>query len=44
MSELEYYKAIIDKFREKYGCPLEELEERIERESRRGTRNLGGQH
>ncbi|MBO8183268.1 MAG: hypothetical protein H0Z28_10840 [Archaeoglobus sp.] len=32
INELEYYGAIIDKFRKKYGCSLEELEEKIERE------------
>ena len=31
-SELEYYEAIVDKFRKKYMCTLEELEDRIERE------------
>jgi len=31
-SELEYYEAIVDKFRKKYKCTLEELEDRIERE------------
>jgi len=31
-SELEYYEAIVDKFRKKYRCTLEELEDRIKRE------------
>ena len=31
-SELEYYEAIVNKFRKKYKCTLEELENRIEKE------------
>jgi translation initiation factor 2 alpha subunit (eIF-2alpha) len=31
-SELEYYEAIARRFEEKYGCSLEELEKRIDRE------------
>nr|MDO8079218.1 hypothetical protein [Candidatus Freyarchaeota archaeon] len=31
-SELEYYEAISHRFEEKYGCSLEELEKRIDRE------------
>lgn len=31
-SELEYYGAISSRFEEKYGCSLEELEKRIDRE------------
>lgn len=32
LSELEYYKAIIVKFEKKYGCSLEEIEKKIEKE------------
>ncbi len=31
-NELDYYKAIVDKFTRKYGCSLEELENKIEEE------------
>lgn len=31
-SELEYYEAIVSRFEEKYGCSLDELEKKIERE------------
>ena len=30
--EVEYYEAIVKKFEKKYGCSLEELEKRIEKE------------
>ena len=30
--ELDYYERLIERFRRKYGCELEELETRIERE------------
>ena len=30
--EVEYYEAIVKKFEKEYGCPLEELEKKIERE------------
>ena len=30
--EAEYYKVIVKKFEKKYGCSLEELERRIEKE------------
>ena len=30
--EAEYYEAIVKKFEKKYGCSLEELEKRIEKE------------
>ncbi len=33
LTELEFYKAVEKKFRRKYGCSLEELEKRIEKES-----------
>ena len=32
LSDLEYYRAIITKFEKKYGCSLDELERKIERE------------
>jgi len=32
LGELEYYKAITAKFEKKYGCSLDELERKIERE------------
>ncbi|MHA1583203.1 MAG: hypothetical protein ACTSYM_12010 [Candidatus Baldrarchaeia archaeon] len=30
--EFEFYKMIIEKFRKRYGCDLEELEKKIKRE------------
>ena len=30
--EIEFYKMVIDKFRKKYNCDLEELEDRIKHE------------
>lgn len=32
LGELEFYEAVINGFEKKYGCSLEELEKRIERE------------